>query len=129
MNLCDYLVGNTDRHCGNWLFLYDDTGITGYAPLMDFNHAFEANNDTSCLPYGYVYNESISQYNAERIALEKTDIHLPDIDLSEFKYGSYTMKRIKKLLDPPPPLLLIPIPSVPDISLILLQPLQVSSPV
>ena len=82
MNLCDYLVGNTDRHCGNWLFLYDDT---------------------SCLPYGYVYNESISQYNAARIALEKTDIHLPDIDLSEFKYGSYTMKRIKKLLDPPTP--------------------------
>lgn len=103
MNLCDYLVGNTDRHCGNWLFLYDDTGITGYAPLMDFNHAFEANNDTSCLPYGYVYNESISQYNAARIAFEKTDIHLPDIDLSEFKYGSYTMKRIKKLLDPPTP--------------------------
>lgn len=99
MNLCDYLVGNTDRHWGNWLFLYDDTGITGYAPLMDFNHAFEANDDTSCLPYGYVYNESISQYTAARIALEKTDIHLPDINLSEFKYGPYTMKRIQKLLD------------------------------
>lgn len=128
MNLCDYLVGNTDRHCGNWLFLYDDTGITGYAPLMDFNHAFEANNDTSCLPYGYVYNESISQYNAARIALEKTDIHRR-ISIFPNQVWLLYNETYQKASGSPAPLLLIPIPSVPDISLILLQPLQVSSPV
>ena len=98
MNLCDYLIGNTDRHWGNWLFLYDDSGITGYAPLMDFNHAFEADEHTPCLPYGYVYNQNISQFEAASTALKKTDISLQNIDLSEFKYGSYTKARIEKLL-------------------------------
>lgn len=44
MNLLDYLVGNTDRHWGNWGFLMDnETGeILRLHDLMDFNQAFSA---------------------------------------------------------------------------------------
>ena len=42
MNIIDYLVGNTDRHCGNWGFSVDNrTNKLGKLyPLMDFNRAF-----------------------------------------------------------------------------------------
>ncbi len=44
MNILDYLVGNTDRHWGNWGFLMDNCT---YKPvrlydLMDFNRAFQS---------------------------------------------------------------------------------------
>ena len=42
MNLIDYLVGNTDRHWGNWGFLvHSDTNkLEKLHPLMDFNKSF-----------------------------------------------------------------------------------------
>ena len=42
MNIIDYLVGNTDRHWGNWGFTVDNrTNKFGKLyPLMDFNRAF-----------------------------------------------------------------------------------------
>lgn len=42
MNILDYLVGNTDRHWGNWGFLVDNrtNQPTGLHALMDFNRAF-----------------------------------------------------------------------------------------
>lgn len=44
MNLIDYLVGNTDRHWGNWGFFADNrtNRLTKLHPLMDFNKAFLA---------------------------------------------------------------------------------------
>ena len=44
MNLIDYLVGNTDRHWGNWGFLVsnDTNRLEKLYPLMDFNKAFLA---------------------------------------------------------------------------------------
>ena len=44
MNLIDYLVGNTDRHWGNWGFLVDNATnrLERLYPLMDFNKAFSA---------------------------------------------------------------------------------------
>ena len=44
MNLIDYLVGNTDRHWGNWGFLVDNTTnkLEKLHPLMDFNKAFSS---------------------------------------------------------------------------------------
>ena len=44
MNLIDYLVGNTDRHWGNWGFLVDNrtNRLKKLHPLMDFNKAFLA---------------------------------------------------------------------------------------
>lgn len=42
MNVVDYLVGNTDRHWGNWGFLTDNrtNRLTELYPLMDLNKAF-----------------------------------------------------------------------------------------
>ena len=42
MNLIDYLIGNTDRHWGNWGFLVDNrtNSLERLHPLMDFNKAF-----------------------------------------------------------------------------------------
>lgn len=44
MNIIDYLVGNTDRHWGNWGFLVDNKTNMALRlfPLMDFNKAFQA---------------------------------------------------------------------------------------
>ena len=44
MNIIDYLVGNTDRHWGNWGFLVDNKTNKPLRlfPLMDFNKAFQA---------------------------------------------------------------------------------------
>ena len=44
MNILDYLVGNTDRHCGNWGLLVrnSDNQPERLYDLMDFNKAFSA---------------------------------------------------------------------------------------
>ena len=44
MNIIDYLIGNTDRHWGNWSFLVDNrtNKPPRLFPLMDFNKAFQA---------------------------------------------------------------------------------------
>ncbi|MBP5639619.1 MAG: hypothetical protein J6X55_09075 [Victivallales bacterium] len=44
MNLIDYLIGNTDRHWGNWGFLVDNktNRLKKLHPLMDFNKSFLA---------------------------------------------------------------------------------------
>ena len=44
MNLIDYLVGNSDRHWGNWGFLVsnDTNRLEKLYPLMDFNKSFLA---------------------------------------------------------------------------------------
>ena len=42
MNVIDYLIGNVDRHWGNWGFMIDNetNKIGKLYPLMDFNKAF-----------------------------------------------------------------------------------------
>ena len=47
MNILDYLIGNTDRHWGNWGFWVDNNtnGLLGLHPLMDFNKAFTSYGD------------------------------------------------------------------------------------
>ena len=44
MNIIDYLVGNTDRHWGNWGFFVDNSSnkLERLYSLMDFNKAFTA---------------------------------------------------------------------------------------
>lgn len=44
MNILDYLIGNTDRHWGNWGFLIGNQTNTPISlhHLMDFNQAFTA---------------------------------------------------------------------------------------
>ena len=47
MNIIDYLIGNTDRHWGNWGFWIDNRTNQPIRlhPLMDFNKAFLAYED------------------------------------------------------------------------------------
>ena len=47
MNIIDYLIGNTDRHWGNWGFWIDNRTNRPIRlhPLMDFNKAFLAYED------------------------------------------------------------------------------------
>lgn len=46
MNIIDYLIGNTDRHWGNWGVWVDNrtNKMAGLHPLMDFNKAFTSYN-------------------------------------------------------------------------------------
>ncbi len=55
MNIADYILGNDDRHIGNWGFYIDnaDNSIIGLHPLMDHDHAFSI-GDLKCQT---TYNE------------------------------------------------------------------------
>ena len=108
MNLSDYLIGNIDRHCGNWGFLLSDTGSIHPAPLMDFNRAFEAIDDTMCLPEILLKSDK-TQLQAAREAVDYLYMHQPEMlkclqeemqnfDHIRFCYGRYTEQRIKTLL-------------------------------
>ena len=46
MNIIDYLIGNTDRHWGNWGFwvINAENRLGALHPLMDFNQAFQSYN-------------------------------------------------------------------------------------
>ena len=61
MNIIDYLIGNVDRHWGNWGFFVDNktNKIGKLYPLMDFNKAF--------LSYETI-NGAMCQTSAERIS-------------------------------------------------------------
>ncbi len=65
MNLVDYLIGNTDRHMGNWGLLIDNNRNQPVKlhPLMDFNHSFKEYNNLEggrCL----TVKEAVSQKQA-----------------------------------------------------------------
>ena len=69
MNIVDYLVGNTDRHWGNWGFEVDNrtNRLVKLHPLMDFNKAFNAYDSVegaTCLAVRDVEGEIISQREA-----------------------------------------------------------------
>lgn len=70
MNIIDYLIGNTDRHWGNWGFLMDNrtNKPLHLFPLMDFNKAFQAYDTlegSRCL----TSPETMSQMEAAREAV------------------------------------------------------------
>ncbi len=94
MILADYLVGNSDRHWGNWGYLVDNTGTLSFAPIMDFNHAFEAKSNNICKPE-LIYGEQKTELEAAYEAL--TYISYKKADLSEFHYGDFVISRIKEL--------------------------------
>lgn len=103
MNLADYLVGNTDRHQGNWGFGFNPVtrNIIGLHPLMDFNKAFYATKETICLPEHLCNNKKITQ---EDIAfsvlcsypeLKNHFLHFLDtVDFSKYHYGGYVKDRL-----------------------------------
>lgn len=82
MNIIDYLIGNTDRHWGNWGLLVDNNTnqpIRLY-DLMDFNKAFQAYDTlegANCL----TTNKKQSQKEAALAAVKEVGLNrIKDID-------------------------------------------------
>ena len=76
MNIIDYLVGNTDRHWGNWGFLVDNKTNKPLRlfPLMDFNKAFQSYDTiegSSCL----TSSRPMSQMDAALEAVRKIGLN------------------------------------------------------
>ena len=76
MNIIDYLVGNTDRHWGNWGFLVDNNTneLLKLLPLMDFNKAFTSYDTLSgakCL----TSKEPMSQMQAAMDAVKQIGLN------------------------------------------------------
>lgn len=96
MNLCDYLVGNSDRHQDNWGYAFNDKReIIGFAPIFDFNHAFEASEKSLCLP------EQLLGRNISMLDIAKTIVKKYNINLSSLKetdeFTKFVNARIKLL--------------------------------
>lgn len=76
MNIIDYLIGNTDRHWGNWGFWIDNrTNLpVRLYPLMDFNKSFLAYDKVEggrCL----TTDKLISQLEAARIGVSEVGLN------------------------------------------------------
>lgn len=94
MNIIDYLVGNTDRHWGNWGFLIDNRTnkpICLY-PLMDFNKSFleySSEEGATC----QTTDERISQKDAAIIAVKKVGLN----NISDIKKDWFDDSSISKM--------------------------------
>lgn len=101
MNILDYLVGNVDRHWGNWGFLVDNRKNKPLSlhPLMDFNQSFQMYDTiegANCQP---MLPLVISQKEAAIDAVKKIGLHqTAEIDSAWFggkeKEYDMLMKRL-----------------------------------
>ena len=97
MNLCDYLVGNSDRHQDNWGYIFNDKReIIGFAPIFDFNHAFEASENYTCLPE-QLFGKNISMIKIAREIVKKYNVKLSKLPETD-EYTKYVNERITLLL-------------------------------
>lgn len=73
MNLLDYLVGNTDRHWGNWGFLVDNRTNQPVClhPLMDFNQSFHAYENLKGANCQTVFPRILTQQEAAMEAVKR----------------------------------------------------------
>ncbi|MDE7311108.1 MAG: hypothetical protein K2N87_05720 [Eubacterium sp.] len=77
MNIVDYLVGNTDRHWGNWGVLVDnqDNQPVSLHKLMDFNQSFRAYDTIEGANCQTVFGESMTQKEAAVAAVKEIGLH------------------------------------------------------
>ena len=77
MNIIDYLVGNTDRHWGNWGFLIDNRTNTPLRlhDLMDFNRSFRSYDTTDGANCQTVLPRHLTQKEAALEAVQKNGLH------------------------------------------------------
>lgn len=84
MNIMDYLLGNVDRHWGNWGFFVNNANnkLEGMYPLMDFNKAFFAYDTiegAKCLPLGGKLTQREAAVDAvHKVGLNQTEEILPE---------------------------------------------------
>lgn len=66
MNIIDYLIGNTDRHWGNWGVLVRNSNNKPVRlhDLMDFNQAFNSYNDMEGSNCQTMFGEHVNQRDA-----------------------------------------------------------------
>ena len=87
MNILDYLVGNVDRHWGNWGFLMDNQKNKPLSlhPLMDFNQSFQAYDTIEGARCQTVLPLHISQKEAAVEAVKKIGMNqITEIDPAWF---------------------------------------------
>ena len=87
MNILDYLIGNTDRHWGNWGFFVDNATnkLQGLYSLMDFNKSF-LSYDTVNGAICQTTNKKITQREAAIEAVKKIGLNkISEIDEDWFQ--------------------------------------------
>ena len=77
MNIIDYLVGNTDRHWGNWGVLVDNATNRAVRlhDLMDFNQAFHAYDTLEGANCQTVFHAGVTQRDAAVQAAKKVGLN------------------------------------------------------
>lgn len=98
MNILDYLIGNTDRHWGNWGLWIDNkkNKPIGIHPLMDFNqafHSYDTVEGANCLT---MHPQIISQKEAAVEAVRHVGLNqIQEIDRAWFagRDKEYSMLR------------------------------------
>lgn len=77
MNIVDYLVGNTDRHWGNWGVLVDNTNNRAMClhKLMDFNQAFHAYDGPEGANCQTVFQPGVTQREAAVMAVKQIGLN------------------------------------------------------
>lgn len=77
MNIVDYLVGNTDRHWGNWgvLIRNSDNKPVRLHDLMDFNQAFHSYDNLDGSNCQASFGEHVNQREAAVQAVEKIGLN------------------------------------------------------
>ena len=84
MNMLDYLIGNTDRHWGNWGLLVDNQSSKPVRlyDLMDFNKAFQSYDTiegANCLTSGKKQTQKEAALEAvSKIGLNQVDEICPE---------------------------------------------------
>lgn len=77
MNIVDYLIGNTDRHWGNWGLLIDNKKNKPVClhPLMDFNQSFLSYDKIEGANCQTVFGKRVTQMEAAVEAVQKIGLH------------------------------------------------------
>lgn len=102
MNIIDYLVGNTDRHWGNWGVLLDNATNRPVRlhDLMDFNQAFNAYDTldgANCLT---TFGQTMTQLEAAIEAVRAIGLNqLREIDSAVFSRMPQVEPMFRKRLD------------------------------
>lgn len=99
MNIIDYLIGNTDRHWGNWGVLVDNTTNQPVAlhPLMDFNQAFQAYDTLSGANCQTLFGEKATQQEAAVAAVRMIGLNqLEEIDTEKLFEKEDQLKMFEK---------------------------------
>lgn len=102
MNILDYLIGNTDRHWGNWGFWVDNetNRPVSLHPSMDFNQAFQSYGQldgANCLT---VLPDHMTQKEAAIQAVSRNGLNqIREIDREWFKNREADYRMLMQRMD------------------------------